>query len=84
MRKKTLATTGRSYPTRPYANSCRLRLRYITGARKECTPTASVHNSRKLVGLIGVSPTGVSTAVNGQIVMILHQALAIDFAGLSW
>jgi hypothetical protein len=84
MGKKTLAATGRPYPTLPYSKSRRPRLRDITGARKECTLAAIVQNPRKLVWLIGLSPTGVSTAVNVQNVRILQQNLAIDIAGLSW
>ncbi len=48
----------------PNSNSRRPRLRDIASARKECTLAAIVHTPRKLVGLIGLSPTGVSTAVN--------------------
>jgi hypothetical protein len=84
MCKKNLATTGRPYPTLPYSNSRRLRLRDITGTRKECKLAAIVHDLRKLAGLIGLSFMGVSTAVNVQNVRILHQNLAIDIAGLSW
>ncbi|MGB6175827.1 MAG: hypothetical protein WBF43_05710 [Methylocella sp.] len=80
----TLATTGRPHPTLPSSNSRRLRLRDITGARKECTLAAIVHNPRKIVGLIGLSPTGVYTAVNVQNGRILHRNSAIDIAGLSW